>query len=169
MPMASPIPRKDLPLLLAHARDAVVAGFRPVFQRFGLTEQQWRIVRTLADHGSLEPRELAAICRISKPSLTGVLVRMESAGLVSRERVELDQRRLLFSLTAAGDELLARAAPLITHQYEALERALGADRFATVCGVLDQLAALAGRHNTDVAAKSGRRSRPPHRGASARR
>lgn len=140
--MPSPIQRRDLPLLLAHARDAVVAGFRPVFQRLGLTEQQWRIVRTLGDQGPMEPRELAEACRISKPSLTGMLVRMETAGLVGRERLQLDQRRLIVTLTVSGESLLARAAPMITREYDALEAVLGPDRFETVCAALAELVEL---------------------------
>jgi homoprotocatechuate degradation regulator HpaR len=154
--MPSPIPRKDLPLLLVHARDAVVSGFRPVFQRFGVTEQQWRILRTLADRGPLEPHELAGICRISKPSLTGVLARMEQAGLVTRERMSLDQRRLLLSLTTTGDALLRRAAPLVNRQYAALERRLGADRFVIVCAVLEELAGLAQSGRRRASRRSGR-------------
>ncbi|MBL8355834.1 MAG: homoprotocatechuate degradation operon regulator HpaR, partial [Delftia acidovorans] len=66
---------RNLPLLLLQARESVIARFRPILQAHGLTEQQWRIVRALLESGPLEPRQIVEICRISSPSLAGVLAR----------------------------------------------------------------------------------------------
>ena len=44
---------RNLPLLLLQAREAVFARFRPLLNAVGLTEQQWRVVRALLDHGPL--------------------------------------------------------------------------------------------------------------------
>ena len=72
---------RNLPLLLLQAREQVIARFRPILNAHGITEQQWRIVRALLDTGPLEPREIGELCRISSPSLAGVLSRMEELGL----------------------------------------------------------------------------------------
>jgi hypothetical protein len=42
---------RNLPLLLLQARERVIARFRPILNAHGITEQQWRIVRALIDHG----------------------------------------------------------------------------------------------------------------------
>lgn len=82
---ASPFPHRNLPLLLLRAREEVISHFRPILNAHGVTEQQWRIVRALAEHGdALEVREISKLCTISGPSLTGVLARMDAQGLVRR-------------------------------------------------------------------------------------
>ena len=85
---------RNLPLLLLQAHESVIAHFRPVLNAHGITEQQWRIVRALLEHGPLEPRQIGEVCRISSPSLAGVLSRMDDVGLVRRERLASDQRRV---------------------------------------------------------------------------
>ena len=84
---------RNLPLLLLQAREGVIGRFRPILHEHGVTELQWRIVRALLEHGSLEPRQIGAICRISSPSLAGVLSRMDDLGLVARVRVTHDRGR----------------------------------------------------------------------------
>jgi homoprotocatechuate degradation regulator HpaR len=137
--MRSPISRRNLPLLLLQAREAVIAHFRPILQHFGLTEQQWRILRTLEEEGELEPWQISGRCQILKPSLSGVLTRMEQLGLVERRGVESDQRRLLVRNTRRGCALVARMAPQVEAQYRHLEKALGADQVAGLYAALDRL------------------------------
>lgn len=102
-----------------------MAQFRPLLTRHGLTEQQWRILRELVEQGPQEPRQLCETCSISSPSIVGVLLRMEEAGLVTRERMDHDQRRLKVSLTARSRQLVRKLMPQIETRYEVLERALG--------------------------------------------
>lgn len=139
--MPRPISRRNLPLLLLQAREAVIAHFRPILQHFGLTEQQWRIIRTLDEEGELEPWQLSERCQILKPSLTGVLARMEDLGLIERRRVESDQRRWLVRGTRRGSALVARMAPMVEAQYRHLEEALGADQLTALYAALDRLLA----------------------------
>lgn len=135
---------RNLPLLLLRSREAVLARFRPILQAHGLTEQQWRIVRALEEAGPLEPRELVERCRISSPSLAGVLARMDALGLVARERLGHDQRRLVVSLTRRSRALAARMAPLIEAEYAAIEQRIGAAFTRELYAALDALlAALA--------------------------
>ena len=75
---------RNLPHLFLKAREELLCHFRPIITHFGLTEQQWRILRTLDEKEQLEPREICELCHILSPSLTGVLARMETIGLVTR-------------------------------------------------------------------------------------
>lgn len=133
--------RRNLPLMLLQARERVIAHFRPVLKAHGLTEQQWRIVRALLDAGPLEPREIVELCRISSPSLAGVLARMDDLGLVQRERIEHDARRLKVSLTPKSRALAARMAPRIEAVYANLAQRLGEGRIDSLLAVLDELLA----------------------------
>lgn len=116
---------RNLPQRFLKARDCLMAHFRPILQHFGVTEQQWRILRVLDEHGHLEPREICQLCQIASPSMTGVLARMEQMDLICRRRIEQDQRRVLVRLATKGGELINAMAPLIDEQYGHLEVALG--------------------------------------------
>ena len=125
--------------------------FRPLLNEHGVTEQQWRVLRALMEEGPLEPRQLCKMCLISSPSITGVLVRMEEAGMVQRERMDHDQRRLKVTLSARGRQLARRIAPGVEHRYEALERLVGVKPLTEVYDVLDTLLSkLEARADPDV-------------------
>lgn len=135
---------RNLPLLLLHARESVIARFRPILNAHGVTEQQWRIVRALLERGPLEPRQIGEVCRISSPSLAGVLARMDDMGLVKRERLEHDQRRVKVSLTAKSRALAARLAPQIEEIYQTIEGHIGSEFIGRFYATLDELISLLG-------------------------
>ncbi len=138
-PSTATFRHRNLPLLLLQARESVIAHFRPVLNRHGVTEQQWRIVRALLERGALEPRQIVEVCRISSPSLAGVLARMDELGLVGRERLPQDQRRVMVSLTARSRQLAKSMAPQIDAVYDQLEAHLGSRFVDSLYGQLDQL------------------------------
>jgi homoprotocatechuate degradation regulator HpaR len=139
--MASKFKHRNLPLLMLQARERVISRFRPLLHANGLTEQQWRILRVLADLGGLEPKQIGELCRLSSPSLAGVLARMEELNLVGRERLEHDQRRVLVSLTAHSRALAARMAPQIDAVYADIEGELGPKATQRLYSALDTLIA----------------------------
>lgn len=124
------INRRNLPLLLLQAREAIFARFRPILNEENVTEQQWRVVRALLENGPLEPHQICEICCLSSPSLAGILARMDQQGWVSRERIQHDQRRVLVSVSQQGEALATRLAPKIESVYADLEIALG-ERFTS--------------------------------------
>ncbi|MDB5951807.1 MAG: hpaR [Massilia sp.] len=135
--MAHRFTHRNLPQQFLKARDALMAHFRPILNHYGLTEQQWRILRALDEQAQLEPRELCALCQILSSSMAGILARMEETGLVQRVRVEADQRRVLVSLAAKGDALIDEMAPLIELQYQYLEQAFGKNSLEALSGALE--------------------------------
>lgn len=139
--MPAVVPHRNLPLLLLRAREDVIARFRPILHAHGVTEQQWRLIRVLAEHAPrpLEPCELADLATMSSPSLTGVLARMDEQRLVARRRDARDQRRVKVSLTPKSRALVRRVAPLVEREYRALEAEVGAETVREAYAVLDRL------------------------------
>lgn len=133
---------RNLPLLLLQARERVIARFRPALQAAGVTEQQWRIVRSLLEAGPLEPRQIVSLCAISSPSLAGVLARMDDMGLVTRTRLGHDARRLQVALTAKGRALARQLAPRIEAIYREIEAHIGTDFARDFYRALDELIVL---------------------------
>jgi homoprotocatechuate degradation regulator HpaR len=138
-PAAPALRRRNLPLMMLQAREHVIGYFRPILNAHGITEQQWRIVRLLLDTGPLEPHEIGELCRLSSPSLAGVLSRMENMGFVQRKRLADDQRRVLVSLTPRSRALASRMAPLIEAVYARIEDLLGKEFAEDFYRVLDEL------------------------------
>jgi homoprotocatechuate degradation regulator HpaR len=137
---------RNLPLLLLQAREAAMGHFRPILQEFGLTDQQWRIVRVLNESDAgMEPGRIADVCKILRPSLTGILARMEDMGLIERERSAVDQRRQRISLTAAGRARVRRMLPFIEAQYRLIEEVVGAGALDATYRALDVLLDLLAR------------------------
>ena len=133
------VARPNLPLLLLRARETMMRRFRVVLKECGLTDQQWRILRALAERGAMTATALADECCMPGPSITGVLDRMEQGGLVSRSRSPADQRRVDISLTPQGRELVEAALPDIERVYAELERTVGAARLAGLARELEDL------------------------------
>lgn len=132
---------RNLPQLFLRGREELLRHFRPIITHFGLTEQQWRILRAISENDQLEPREICEICQILSPSLTGVLTRMEGMGLVTRTRMEEDQRRLLIRLTPRAEQLVAEMVPLIVEQYRIIEAAYGPELIQALYEIMDRVIA----------------------------
>ena len=137
--MARKLAYRNLPQLFLRAREELLCHFRPIITHFGLTEQQWRVLRVIHEHDAIEPRDICEICQILSPSLTGVLARMEDMGLVTRTRMQEDQRRMLVRLTPKADKLVAELGPLIVAQYKILEQDLGPELIQELYDVVDKV------------------------------
>lgn len=135
----------NLPHRLLKARDSLMSHFRPILNHFDITEQQWRILRALDEHGQLEPRELCDICQISSPSMAGILSRMEEVGLIKRDGIPGDQRRVIVHLSKKGTKLLSKIGPLIDKQYSYIEQACGKQIFTDLLAVLEEFIDLKDR------------------------
>ncbi|QVQ27462.1 homoprotocatechuate degradation operon regulator HpaR [Achromobacter deleyi] len=116
---------RNLPHLLLYARETLMAHFRPVLHAAGVTEQQWRVLRTLSEVGAMEPNQIARSCQILSPSLTRMLAGMEEQGLIKRARSSADQRRQEISLTAKSNKLIDRMRPLVDAKYQEIEEKIG--------------------------------------------
>ncbi|MCF9009635.1 homoprotocatechuate degradation operon regulator HpaR, partial [Pseudomonas carnis] len=127
-------PRQSLTLALLQAREAAMSFFRPSLNEHGLTEQQWRIIRILEQHGELEIYQLAELACILKPSMTGVLVRMEAAGMVHRRKAEQDQRRVLITLADKGKASFESMSQCMEANYQRLQDQFGEEKFQTLLG-----------------------------------
>ena len=135
-------PRQSLTLTLLQAREAAMGFFRPSLNQHGLTEQQWRVIRILSQHEELEINRLAELACILKPSMTGVLVRMEAAGMVERRKAEQDQRRVLVRLAEKGRACCSSMSQCMEANYQRLQAGFGEEKLQTLLTLLNELKAL---------------------------
>lgn len=136
-------PRPSLTLTLLQAREATMAFFRPALNAHDLTEQQWRVIRILKQHGELENYQLAELACILKPSMTGVLGRLERDGLVRRQKAVQDQRRVFVSLTEGGEACFASMKEGMEANYQKIQAQFGEEKLQQLMGLLNDLKRIA--------------------------
>ena len=140
--MNTPFIHRNLPRLLLQARESVMAHTRPRLREHALSDQQWRVLRVLGEHGVVETGKVAREAFILGPSLTGVLTRMERDGLIQRSRDPADQRRTTVEATGKGLQLVATLSGAIEAHYAWMEATLGKDKLAQLYALLDEVIAL---------------------------
>ncbi|MCB1746857.1 MAG: homoprotocatechuate degradation operon regulator HpaR [Gammaproteobacteria bacterium] len=127
----------SLPMQLLKAREAAMARFRPMLREHGLTDQQWRVIRVLADSADLDAGEIARRSLLLAPSLSRILQFLEAEGLVRRRPDPADQRRGVFALTARGERRFAAVAPDSERLYAEIAARFGAARLDELYDLLE--------------------------------
>lgn len=131
--------RPSVTLALLEAREALMSHFRPALNDIGLTEQQWRIIRILAQYGELESTHLAEKACILKPSLTGIIRRLSEMDLVTRRRGDTDQRFVYIHLTSAGDDIFKKMSVEMEKRYQNIHRKIGDEKMAKLLELLKEV------------------------------
>jgi len=126
-------------MALLRARELVMANFRPMLARHDITEQQWRVLRELAEGGPLEATELAERASVLPPSLTRIIKLMKERRLITRSKVKGDGRRAKLAISPTGLALIEELAPERRAIYDAIERRYGAERHEELLDLLEQL------------------------------
>lgn len=119
-----------------------MARFRPILDAHDINEQQWRVIRVLAEHDNLDATELAAKANILAPSLTRMIRAMDQRGLIRRGKDKGDGRRVILSITAAGQRLIDEVTPETIATYDRIDADFGPERVAQLIDLLDQLSQL---------------------------
>jgi homoprotocatechuate degradation regulator HpaR len=136
---------RSLTIGLLRAREAVMARFRPVLHSHGVTEQQWRVIRVLAERHACDAAELAAASCILPASLSRILRTLQSAQVLRATPSSADSRRLVVKLAAAGHRLFAQIGAESEAVYQRIEREVGQSELEATLARVNQLAARLSR------------------------
>lgn len=91
-----------------------------VIERAGFNRTDWRCLDILGTRGPMTAGQLAEAVRLTTGAVTGVLDRLEAAGLVRRIRDTQDRRKVIVAVTDELDRVGAPVyGPLITDAAEA--------------------------------------------------
>ena len=127
---------------LIQAREALMTQFRPILNQANITDQQWRIIRSLAENGTLDFQDLANKACILRPSLTGILTRLEKAGMAVRLKPSNDQRRVFLKLTQEGEKLYQSIGEKVDERYDAIENVFSKEKLEKLKELLTELAMI---------------------------
>ncbi len=87
------------------ASRAMTAVYRPLLAERNLTYPQYLVLTTLWEDDGVPIKDLATALRLDHGTLTPLLRRLESRGLLHRVRADDDARSVRVELTAAGEEM----------------------------------------------------------------
>lgn len=132
----------SLPMMLYRTLDAVMPRFRQIFSEFGLTEQQWRVLRVLWQHEQIAFRELADLTLIPPPSLVGVVDRLTKSGLANRRRSDTDRRNVFVHATSKGQALEAEVRPRVDEAYAELRSSVDAKIWSALIAGLEHISSI---------------------------
>ena len=119
-----PIAPVEMPGLDSHLCFALYAAsnhmtrlFVPFLQKLGVTYPQYLVLVVLWERGPQGVGDLASLLRMDFGSLSPMLKRIESKGLVTRQRPPSDERRVLVALTSKGVSLRKRTEQMLGEFY----------------------------------------------------
>src|ERR1700761_8340124 len=99
---------------------AVRARIEEIVRPAGLTTNQYTALTVLERHDDMSSAQLARLSFVTAQSMADVITSLEARGLIERHRDRADRRRLVVSITSAGQVLLDRYGSEIA----ALERSM---------------------------------------------
>ncbi|MDY6361223.1 MAG: MarR family transcriptional regulator [Lachnospiraceae bacterium] len=87
----------------------IVRRYKPFLDEIDLTYTQYIAMMVLWEEKEINVKELGKRLYLDSGTLTPVLKRLEQKNLISRQRDSKDERNLIVSLTAEGEQLKEKA------------------------------------------------------------
>jgi DNA-binding MarR family transcriptional regulator len=109
----TPSLRQLLCLDLYAASRAVIKAYGPLLRKLGLTYPQYLVMVALWESGTLSVKDLSMKLSLDSGTLSPLLKRLESAGLLERARCAEDERGVNISLTRSGQALQAKSGEVM--------------------------------------------------------
>ena len=113
----------------------------------GVGSVSWRVVATIERLGPLRLSEIAERERVSRPTATTVIKRLEEEGLVRRESDPTDSRSSLVSTTEAGSAQLAAWRAQLAEGVGSLLQTLPSEDLETLSRASEILGGLLESHD----------------------
>ena len=95
---------------LYSASNAIVRAYRPLLETLDLTYPQYLVMLVLWQQDGISVKQLGEQLFLDSGSLTPLLKRLETKGLIQRERSAQDERVRVLTLTGQGKTLKKQAA-----------------------------------------------------------
>lgn len=103
---------KQVCFSLYSATNAMTRAYRPLLDKLDLTYSQYLAMLVLWENNGINVKALGDQLHLDSGTLTPLLKRLESKGLVVRQRCEHDERARVMFLTEAGEALKQQAASI---------------------------------------------------------
>ncbi|MFJ9250823.1 MarR family winged helix-turn-helix transcriptional regulator [Streptomyces sp. NPDC101776] len=128
----------DLARALTLVERSVVQRLGEALKAEGATLEEWRVLSFLGDGTGHAMAEVAEVALLTAPTLTKVVDRMVSLGLVLRRVDDTDRRRVLVFASDRGAEALPRWTAAVEHEKDHIATALGTEETALLRTLLQR-------------------------------
>lgn len=88
----------------------IIRAYQPHLDKLGITYPQYLVMLVLWEQDSLPVNDIAQKLILNTNTVTPLLKRMETIGLIQREKSKEDERKVLVTLTQQGKEMQEEAA-----------------------------------------------------------
>ena len=105
----------------------------------GVRKYHFRVLVALSDDGPLSQADLGRRLSIDRSDMAAVVAELEQRGLVARARDDLDRRRNVVTVTAGGEDALARMDAAIAAAQDELLAPLAAPERQQLTELLTRL------------------------------
>ena len=124
---------------------------RKLMTQTGLSGPQVICLRQLAQQGPMQTSHLAEAVNLSSATVCGILNRLEQRGLVVRERQLDDRRRVVVSLSEAGEDTVDNAPPALHDSFLFKLRTLPPEQQMTIHRTLALIVRMMSADELDAA------------------
>lgn len=133
--------RQEALLAILRSADLLRRGIAGLLDPFGITPQQYNVLRILRGAGPAGLPTLVIGQRLIEqtPGMTRLINRLEARGWVERHRNPGDRREVECRLTPAGRALLTRIDPVMEAADESMLATLSPGELAQLIGLLDRI------------------------------
>jgi len=141
----------EIVVALRRIMRAVELHSRHLMEAHSLTGPQLATLQAIARTNGASTVMLARNVHLSSATLTGILTRLESRGLISRSRDQEDRRSVIARITPAGEQVLASAPSLLQDRFRRRLVKLQDWEQTMILAVLQRIASMMDVGTLDVA------------------
>lgn len=124
---------------------------RELSRHSGMTTPQLILLQTVANQGPSPVGRIAKAMNLTQATVTNIIDRLELKALVVRTRCQSDKRKVLISLTADGEQALARCPTPLQQQFIAAFEQLQGWEQSQMVATLERVSSLLGGSGLDAA------------------
>ena len=136
---ALPPNSRSLPIALIRAREGVMLPIRQMMSETGITEQQWRVLRVLAEYGVMDAKTLADRSSLLFPSLKRIAATLREKGLLTQTRDKKDRRGQFIEITTDGQKIINDRVSQAYDIVKCFRASLGNENYETLLDLLSRL------------------------------
>jgi DNA-binding MarR family transcriptional regulator len=129
-------------LLLQHVSGELVHELGALLKQFGITAEQYQVIRILRDAGpdGVPLSTIAERSPAGDPDITRLVDRLEERGLAKRERDSIDRRVIVATITADGRRLHDKLEKPVAALHDRQLGSLGREGLADLKRLLQKVA-----------------------------
>ena len=147
--------RKSLPISLLRTRELIMESVRPMLARHKVTEQQWRVLRVIAEEQQTDATTIADRACLLAPSVTRILRALHARQFIASSKDGEDARRTRLFLTPAGKEFIETIIPESLELFAQLRAIVGEQRWEQLVQLLVDIRADINQARLDTQTSAG--------------